>query len=108
MNSKVQMYERKLKGDIKAELWKMVEFQEEKKFYSLNTKENVKLLNEYYLPQLHSILDKKPRKGQKVVEVVDRGVQYESGTVCDWSGQWSSDENGDEDDSVVFPPKMKF
>ena len=93
MNKKVKAYEEKLKKEAKAAVEKMVKFREEKLFYALNAKENAKLMDEYYLPQLHEVLDKAKKKGKKLTEVKDQPTQYDSSdNLRDWSGQWSSDE----------------
>ena len=92
MNSKVIKYEAEIIEQAKKSLTKILEFKQEKEFYDLNIKENDKLMNDFYLPQLHSILVKKKRKGQIGVEVKDQYAQYDScDNMKDWSGQWSSD-----------------
>ena len=71
------------------------EFQAEKEFYTLNVKENEKLFNAYYLPQLHFVLTKMFKDGQKAVEIADQATQYEDPEdKLDWSGQWSDQESG--------------
>ena len=93
LNSKVLRYEDKLKQNALEAVQKILDFREEKLFYALNAKDNSKILNEYYLPQLHDVLDKKKKKGQVAVEVKDQLTQYDSSdNLQDWSGQWSSDE----------------
>ena len=93
LNKKVKVYEAKLKEEAKMAIQKMVKFREEKLFYALHVKDNAKIMNEYYLPQLHGVLDKMQKKGKKLTEVKDQPTQYDSAdNMCDWSGQWSSDE----------------
>ena len=92
-NKKVRQYEEELKKAAQAAVQKLQDFREEKLFYAINAKDNAKLINECYLPQLHGILDKAKKKGQKVVEVTDQPTQYDSlDNLRDWSGQWSSEE----------------
>lgn len=93
MNSKVLKYEAEIIMQAKMALKKIQNFKHEKEFYDLNARDNDKLMNEFYLPQLHNILIKKKRAGQIGIEVKDQHVQYDSSdNMKDWSGQWSSDE----------------
>ena len=95
MNSKVRKYETGLKNEILKILVQLKEFQAEKEFYTLNVKENEKLFNAYYLPQLHFVLTKMFKDGQKAVEIADQATQYEDPEdKLDWSGQWSDQESG--------------
>ena len=62
-------------------------------------------MNNYYLPQLHKILVKKPRAGKLMVEVVDQPTQYDSSdNLQDWSGQWSEIE----EEWVIFEWRMRM
>ena len=91
-NTKVTQYESALKKEAVKVLKQLKDFQEEKQFYNLNARDNEKLYNEYYLPQIHFVLAKQYRYGQKSMEVEETGTQYEDVTeMVDWSGQWSSD-----------------
>ncbi len=91
-NSKVKKFENGLKTEAIKILRQLKELQAEKTFFNNDAKENEKLFNEFYLPQLHFVLVKQFRQGQKVVEIENKETQYEEiDNMVDWSGQWSSD-----------------
>ena len=96
INSKVKKYEEGLKDAAIQIIQQLDDLQKEKEFYNLEAKSNEKLLNEYYLPQLHFILEKQYKYGQKLVEVKEQETQYEElPEMIDWSGQWSSDNDNE-------------
>lgn len=91
---KVKKYEESLKQEIVENIQQLIELQDEKDFYTINADENEQLINSYYLPNLNNALNDKPRKGIRIVEIKEKGVQCEDedDNLVDWSGQWSSDE----------------
>lgn len=93
-HSKVKKYEKSLVQEATETIQQIIELQKEKEFYAINAEENEQLLNNFYLPNLNNAINDRPRKGIRVVEIVDQGAQYESegDSLVDWSGQWSSDE----------------
>ena len=100
-NSKVKKYEDDLKSVAMENLNKLMALQEEKEFFDLNAKENEKLVNEFYLPNLHAAMITNPRKGMKVKVYEDQETQCDEEidtSYKDWSGQWSpmhSDEDNE-------------
>ena len=98
-NSNVKKYEANLRNTAVESLNKLMTLVDEKEFYEINAPENEKLINEYYLPNLHEAMVKIPRKGLKVVVYEDQESQCDeeiNTSYKDWSGQWSPMNSDDE------------
>ena len=91
-NSKVINREKQLQQQATDALRKLSDLQLEKDFYNLNMIDNDKLMNEYYLPQLHAAISMTKKKGMNITEVSDQASQCDESvedSFQDWSGQWS-------------------
>ena len=98
-HSKVVAYEAKMKKMALESLQTLIDMQEEKAFYDLNAAENENIINDCYLPNLHTAMIVEPRKGLQVKVYEDQGSQCDeeiNTSYKDWSGQWSPMESENE------------